>query len=57
MKWATNAIDNWLTEANTLTRVVVAANDTATQSAILNASDNAILANIQDIIDALSMQL
>lgn len=57
VKWADMAVKNWLGTANEVTRVVVAANDTATQTAILNASDASILSSVESIIDALSANL
>lgn len=52
-KWATRALRNPLAEAGTVINAVLAANNTATISQILNATDSAIQTNVDAVVTGL----
>ena len=53
LAWALSALQNPVGESLALFHYVLAANDSATQSQILNAADSAIQTNIDSAVDAL----
>lgn len=57
VKWAIQVLTNYESVLSQMFITVVAANDSATQTAILNATDSAIQNNVNEAVDSLSANL